>query len=63
MLLPSILFPLKYFSNHINKALKLLQVKNQEPELASQRLLLFNTSREILNQGMIILGLQPLNEM
>lgn len=54
---------IEYFSNHINKTLKLLQVKNQEPELASQRLLLFNTSRDILKQGMTILGLKPLNEM
>ncbi|GJQ67947.1 hypothetical protein Trydic_g16704 [Trypoxylus dichotomus] len=52
-----------HLCNHINKALKTLKVKNQEPELASQRLLLFNTSRSILNEGMIILGLKPLNEM
>lgn len=51
------------FSNHINKALKILKVKNQEHEIASQRLLLFNTSRDILEQGMTILGLKPLSEM
>ncbi|KAG5899490.1 hypothetical protein JTB14_015201 [Gonioctena quinquepunctata] len=49
--------------NQINKALKTLQVKGMSPDVASQRLLLFNTAREILKNGMIILGLQPLNEM
>ncbi|XP_022911405.1 probable arginine--tRNA ligase, mitochondrial [Onthophagus taurus] len=52
-----------HLCNHINKALKVLQVKNQTPEIAAQRLLLFNTSRTILRQGMLILGLKPLTEM
>lgn len=51
------------FSNHINKAFKELQVKGMSPDISSQRLLLFNTAREVLKNGMIILGLQPLNEM
>jgi arginyl-tRNA synthetase len=38
-------------------------VKNSEPEVASQRLLLFTTARTVLGEGMSILGLQPLNEM
>lgn len=41
----------------------MLRIKDQDPELGGQRLLLFNTSREILRQGMIILGLKPLSEM
>uniref|UniRef100_A0AAR5PNI2 Probable arginine--tRNA ligase, mitochondrial n=1 Tax=Dendroctonus ponderosae TaxID=77166 RepID=A0AAR5PNI2_DENPD len=50
-------------SNHISKALKRLQVKGMDPEVASQRLLLFNTAREVLKNGMTILGLTPLKKM
>lgn len=63
-------FPMLYFllfmsifSNHINKAFKTLQVKGSAPDVSSQRLLLFNTAREVLKNGMEILGLHPLNEM
>ncbi|CAG9862201.1 unnamed protein product [Phyllotreta striolata] len=49
--------------NHINKAFKTLRVKGTPDELASQRLLLFNTARKVLENGMIILGLTPLNKM
>ncbi|XP_018570561.1 probable arginine--tRNA ligase, mitochondrial [Anoplophora glabripennis] len=52
-----------HLCNHINKALKTLQVKGMGSDVASQRLLLFNTAREVLKNGMIILGLQPLDEM
>lgn len=51
------------FSNHINRAFKVLKVKDQEPEVASQRLLIFTTARQVLEQGMKILGLQPLIKM
>ncbi|KAJ8948768.1 hypothetical protein NQ318_017937 [Aromia moschata] len=49
--------------NYINKTLKTLQVKGSSPDVASQRLLLFNTAREVLKNGMSILGLHPLTEM
>ncbi|CAH0545875.1 unnamed protein product [Brassicogethes aeneus] len=52
-----------HLCNHISKALKVLQIKGANPDIASQRLLLFNTSREVLKNGMNILGLQPLNQM
>ncbi|XP_065161588.1 probable arginine--tRNA ligase, mitochondrial [Atheta coriaria] len=52
-----------HLCNHISKALKVLNVKDQEAVLASQRLLLFKNAREVLRQGMTILGLQPLKEM
>lgn len=49
--------------NHINRALKILQIKGLSPDVASQRLLLFNTAREVLKNGMSILGLKPLIQM
>ncbi len=50
--------------NSTSKALKVLNVKNTEDgELKAQRLLLFMTSKKILNSGMKILGLKPLREM
>lgn len=51
------------FSNLINRALEVLQVKNEDIHIGSQRLLLFHSSRIVLNQGMKILGLQPLHQM
>ncbi|VEN40312.1 unnamed protein product [Callosobruchus maculatus] len=52
-----------HLCNHINKALVELQVKGTSPDVASQRLLLFNTAREVLKNGMEILGLRPLQAM
>ncbi|KAK4876901.1 hypothetical protein RN001_009407 [Aquatica leii] len=52
-----------HLCNHINRVFKVLQVKDQEPELASQRLLLFSSARNVLGQGMKILGLKPLTKM
>lgn len=52
-----------HLCNYINRAFKTLQVKDQEPELASQRLLLFSSARDVLGQGMKILGLKPLTKM
>ncbi|XP_046398880.1 probable arginine--tRNA ligase, mitochondrial [Ischnura elegans] len=49
--------------NHINKAFKVLQVKDQVDKTGGQRLLLFHASRLILNQGMKTLGLKPLESM
>lgn len=52
-----------FHSNSTSRALKTLNVKNADDEVASQRLLLFNTSRKILNHGLEIIGLKVLNEM
>ncbi|XP_030762815.1 probable arginine--tRNA ligase, mitochondrial isoform X2 [Sitophilus oryzae] len=52
-----------HLCNHVSKALKTLQVKGMDPDVAAQRLLLFNTAREVLNNGMRILGLKPLIKM
>ncbi|KAL6257894.1 hypothetical protein P5V15_011493 [Pogonomyrmex californicus] len=50
-------------SNAINKAFNLLKVKNESPDVASQRLLLFHVAKNVLAQGMKLLGLIPLKEM
>lgn len=52
-----------FFSNAINKAFKLLKIKNESSDVASQRLLLFHVARNVLAQGMKLLGLIPLEEM
>ncbi|XP_055377440.1 probable arginine--tRNA ligase, mitochondrial isoform X2 [Condylostylus longicornis] len=50
--------------NTTSRALKYLNIKNEKCfESQSQRLLLFETSRQILNKGMKILGLKPLTKM
>lgn len=50
--------------NSASRAFKTLNVKNCEcKSTASQRLLLFNTTRKILKDGLDILGLKVLNEM
>lgn len=41
----------------------MLKVKNESPDVASQRLLLFHVARNVLAQGMKLLGLMPLEEM
>lgn len=51
------------YSNAISKALRVLPVKNSSSQIASQRLLLFHRARIVLNRGMKILGLKPLNKM
>lgn len=50
-------------SNCINKALKILNVKNSSSTIAQQRILLFRRARETLSTGMKILGLVPLKCM
>lgn len=47
----------------INVALKVLRVKNESTDVASQRLLLFHASRLVLKQCLELLGVRPLNEM
>ncbi|XP_018325426.1 probable arginine--tRNA ligase, mitochondrial [Agrilus planipennis] len=51
------------FCNTISRALKVLRVKNEDPVVASQRLMVFLKAKEVLNKGMKVLGLQPLQEM
>lgn len=41
----------------------MLRVKDEDPDVASQRLMLFMTAKQVLKEGMTVLGLQPLNEM
>lgn len=50
-------------SNAINGALKTLTVKNQPSDLQNQRLLLFHAAKNVLAQGMRLLGLVPLKKM
>lgn len=56
-------FSLFFFSNAINKAFNSLKVKDELPDVASQRLLLFHVARNVLAQGMKLLGLIPLEKM
>lgn len=49
--------------NCINKALKVLNIKNSSNTLAQQRILLFRRARDTLGTGMKILGLTPLKCM
>ncbi|XP_049807048.1 probable arginine--tRNA ligase, mitochondrial isoform X2 [Schistocerca nitens] len=52
-----------HICNAVNKAFNVLQVKDQGLHIASQRLMMFHAARIVLNQGMRILGLKPLEEM
>ncbi|XP_012277166.1 probable arginine--tRNA ligase, mitochondrial [Orussus abietinus] len=49
--------------NVTNKAIKLLRVKGEPTDVASQRLLLFHACKNVLAQGMKLLGIQPLDKM
>lgn len=49
--------------NCINKALKVLNIKNSSSTLAQQRILLFRRARDTLGTGMKMLGLTPLKFM
>lgn len=51
-------------SNAINQALTKLNVRKQsDGNVRAQRLLLFGRAREILHDGMVTVGLQPLQKM
>lgn len=50
-------------SNVINKALKILQIKGEAADVSNQRLLLFHVAKNVLAQGMKLLGITPLNKM
>jgi arginyl-tRNA synthetase len=47
----------------INSAFVQLQVKGSEQKLAEARLVLFESGRIVLNTGMKLLGLQPVERM
>ncbi|KAL0099036.1 hypothetical protein PUN28_020229 [Cardiocondyla obscurior] len=49
--------------NVVNKAFNSLKVKNEVPDIANQRLLLFHVAKNILARGMKLLGLIPLEKM
>lgn len=53
------LFP----SHSIGVALKTMQVKSEAEDLAQVRLAIFSASKRILNLGLKILGVRPLEEM
>ena len=50
-------------SRSINSAFVVLQVKGSEQKLAEARLLLFEAGRITLNNGIRMLGIQPLDRM
>ncbi|XP_072941739.1 probable arginine--tRNA ligase, mitochondrial isoform X2 [Epargyreus clarus] len=50
-------------SRHVNRMFKELKVKNVDLDLASQRILVFNSARLVLKCGLEILGIKPLHEM
>ena len=52
-----------FFSHSVNVALKNLPVKNQQMDVAQARLATFVAAKKIFNQGMKILGIDPLEEM
>ena len=52
-----------FSSNSVNVALKNLPVKNQQTDVAQARLATFVAAKKILNEGMKILGVEPLSEM
>lgn len=45
------------------KAIKVLPVKNELPEVALARLAMFASARAVLRQGFKVLGIRPLDEM
>lgn len=47
----------------VNRMFKELKVKDVDPELAKQRLLVFHSARLVVKRGLEILGVRPLYEM
>lgn len=58
-----IILILIYFSHVTNKALRELRVKDEPSDVASQRLLLYCSAKNVLNTGMKLVGLSPLERM
>ncbi|KAI4498091.1 hypothetical protein M0802_006915 [Mischocyttarus mexicanus] len=59
-ILVNYLFKLSYT---INKAFEILQVKGETADISKQRLLLFHVAKNVLGQGMKLLGITPLRKM
>ncbi|XP_035720392.1 probable arginine--tRNA ligase, mitochondrial [Vespa mandarinia] len=61
---PNILVTYLFRLSHtINKALKILKVKGETADISDQRLLMFHVARNVLAQGMKLLGITPLQKM
>ncbi|XP_033754945.1 probable arginine--tRNA ligase, mitochondrial [Pecten maximus] len=54
---------LNSFRNQINSALKTLQVKDKDPDIARARLQLFKCCRTVYANGLQLLGITPLEKM
>lgn len=50
-------------ARHVNRMINELKVKNVDPDLAGQRLQVYHSARTIVQTGLQILGVTPLNEM
>uniref|UniRef100_A0A0C9RV09 Probable arginine--tRNA ligase, mitochondrial n=1 Tax=Fopius arisanus TaxID=64838 RepID=A0A0C9RV09_9HYME len=50
-------------SHTVNKTIQEIRVKGESSDIAAQRLLLYHSTRNVLNTGMKLLGLKPLNKM
>lgn len=50
-------------ARHVNRMFNELNVKNVDPSLAEQRLLVFHCARLVVKTGLVILGVRPLKEM
>lgn len=51
------------FAHLTGNSLAVLRVLNQPREIAVPRLLLFSAARRVLNRGMKLIGLEPINQM
>lgn len=52
-----------FFSHSINRTMTELRVKDEPSDVASQRLLLYHSAKNVLNTGMKLIGLTPLEKM
>lgn len=50
-------------AKYVNRMFNELKVKNVDPDLAAQRLLIFYCARQTVKTGLEILGVRPLKEM
>lgn len=50
-------------ARHVNRMFNELRVKEVEPELAAQRLLVFHSARVVVKTGLEVLGVKVLHEM
>ncbi|KAJ8724807.1 hypothetical protein PYW07_015765 [Mythimna separata] len=50
-------------ARHVNRMFNEVRVKDVDPDLAAQRLLVFHCARTVVKTGLEILGIRPLKEM